>query len=257
MLDRAGGIPLYRQIHDHLRAGIEGNQWRVGERLPTEQQLCEQFGVSRITVVRALNRLADEGMITKTQGKGTFVSAPKWIPEPRTLLSFTEEMAERGMTPGSHIISSQLCNPSARLAERLQLAPESRVWRIERLLTANGDRVGLQRAHLPEYLFPSLGNMIKDGASLYDLLASSFGVYPERAIERYSSVLLDDDECGLLDVQKGQSAFAVERLTFSGSIPVEFVQSLMRSDRYQFTVEVKRRTTPPASPSAACPRSSR
>ena len=244
MLNRATGIPLYRQIHDHLRASIEGNQWRVGERLPTEQQLCEQFGVSRITVVRALNRLVDEGLITKAQGKGTFVSAPKWMPEPRTLLSFTEEMAERGMTPGSRIVSSQLCSPSARLAERLQLAPDSLVWRIERLLTANNEHMGLQRSHLPQHLFPSLGNRIKDGASLYELLASDFGVHPERAIERYSSVLLDDDECRLLDVQKGQSAFAVERLTFSGSTPVEFVQSLMRSDRYQFTVEVKRRATP-------------
>lgn len=249
MLNRATGIPLYRQIQDHLRASIESNEWRVGDRIPTEQQLCAQFGVSRITVVRALNRLADEGLITKAQGKGTFVAAPKWMREPRTLLSFTEEMAERGMKPGSRILSSQLYSAPARLSERLQLAPGSFVWKIERLLTANGELVGLQRTHLPHDRFPALGDMLEDGASLYKLLTSRFGVSLDRAIERYSSVLLDDDECRLLDVPKGQSAFAVERLTFAGATPVEFVQSLMRSDRYQFTVEVKRRAVQGNAPS--------
>ncbi len=241
MLNRTMGIPLYRQIQDRLRARIESNEWRVGERLPTEQQLCDQFGVSRITVVRALNRLADEGLIIKAQGRGTFVSAPKWMPDPRTLLSFTEEMAERGLKPGSRILSVQLYCPPARLLERLSLAPGSLVWKIERLLTADGEHMGLQRAHLPQSRFPALGEMLKDGDSLYELLAAHFGVRLDRAIERYSSVLLDEDECRLLNVPKGQCAFAVERLTFFGQTPVEFVQSLMRSDRYQFTVEVKRR----------------
>ncbi|MCL6516045.1 GntR family transcriptional regulator, partial [Alicyclobacillus sp.] len=163
---RDAGIPLYRQIEEYIRNQIESGAWSPGTQIPTEQMLCEQFRVSRITVVKALSRLANEGWIRKEQGRGTFVTA-SWMPDPLTLRSFSEEMKERGMRPGTLVIAKSAEVPSARLRELLHLGDGEKVWKFSRLLTADDTPVGIQHAHLPVRLFPDLADHLVDHVSLY------------------------------------------------------------------------------------------
>lgn len=202
--------------------------------------LCKQFNVSRITVTKAISRLVEEGLLRKEQGRGTFVTEAPLVPKAPTLLSFTEEMKMRGLRPGNVILSKSIEEAPQRLQERLRLEPGVKIWRIERLLTASGSPMGIQTSHLPHEKFLGLGEYIQDNSSLYGVLGAHYDVYPEEAIETYSSVSLDEKECRQLRVAIGSPAFAVERLTYTDGKPFEFVRSLMRSDQFRYSVHLKR-----------------
>ncbi len=240
-IDKASGIPLYHQLQDYLRAKIERGDWEVGDKIPTEQQLSQQFRVSRITVIKAVNRLVEEGLLQREQGRGTFVTAPPEVPESLPLRSFTEEMRERGLNPSSRILNMDEIVPPKRLQTRLALEESVRVWKIERLRYANGEAVGLHRTYLPTPLFPALDTQIQDAQSLYQVLATAYGVVPDEAVETYSAVQLDNEECRLLALPLGSPAFAVERLTYARGTPIEFVTALMRSDVFHYTVRLHRK----------------
>jgi GntR family transcriptional regulator len=240
-LERETGIPLYRQIQDYIRGKIEAKEWVVGDQIPTEQQLGQQFGVSRITVVKAVSRLVDEGFLRKEQGRGTFVTGVALVPEPLTLRSFTEEMRDRGLQPGSTILEKIAAEPSRRLQDRLELEPGQKVFRLVRLLLANGQPMGLHRTYLPCHRFPDVLDFIIPNVSLYATLRAHYGVEPESGIETYSAIQLDAQECRLLDVPEGSPAFSVERQTFADGSPFEFVTALMRSDQFHYTVQLHRK----------------
>ncbi|MHB1612181.1 MAG: GntR family transcriptional regulator [Sulfobacillus sp.] len=237
-IERETGVPLYRQIQDYIRTQIEAKEWVVGDQIPTEQQLGQKFGVSRITVVKAVSRLADEGFLRKEQGRGTFVTGVALVPEPLTLRSFTEEMRARGLQPGSTILDKGIVEPSRRLQDRLNLDPDQKVFRLVRLLLANGQPMGLHRTHLPCHRFPGVLDHIEPNMSLYATLRTYYGIEPESGIETYSAVQLDAEECRLLGIPEGSPAFSVERQTFASGTPFEFVTALMRSDEFHYTVQL-------------------
>lgn len=240
----AGGAsdgPLYRRIADYIRRRIESGEWPVGHQVPTEQRLCRQFGVSRITVVKALGRLVDEGLLVREQGRGTFVAKPLLAHRPSELLSFTEQMRQEGRTPRSTILQVTSEPPSARLVERLGLDTDARVWHLKRLMRADDQPIGVQTTWLPATRFPDLGEKIRNDMSLYELLGEEYGVHVESAVETYSAMLLDAEERKLLEAPPAIAAFAVERLSYSREEPVEFVRSVMRGDLTHYTVQLHRR----------------
>src|SRR5919204_5771961 len=99
-----GRAPLYSRLRQALRERVTSGEWRPGDQLPTISQLGELYGVSRITVVQALDALAREGLLVRWQGKGVFVSQPRFEAPRAPLLSFSEEAAQRGQTPGSRTL---------------------------------------------------------------------------------------------------------------------------------------------------------
>ncbi|MHB1612516.1 MAG: GntR family transcriptional regulator, partial [Sulfobacillus sp.] len=151
------------------------------------------------------------------------------------------EMEQRGLKAGSRVLSvtTRPCPPT--LVTSLQLKHEDPVWVIERLRTAGDLPMGIQWAYLSYDRFPQLGTLIKDGISLYALLATTYRVYPEKAVETYSAVELSVTEAELLQRESTRPAFAVERLTSDtqGTV-IEYVRSVMRNDKYHYTVELVR-----------------
>lgn len=241
MIERGSGIPLYYQIQEHLRNAIDSSEWKPGDQIPTEQQLCDQFQVSRITVVKAITRLVEEGLLIREQGKGTFVSNRPMATAPLNLLSFTEDMVRQHLVPGSRVLSAKIIPCPPKLMEILRLNGEDAVWVIERLRTANDDPMGIQRAYLSYAHYPKLGALLEDDASLYHVLATHYHVYPHKAMETYSAVELTPEEARALDQTVGRPGFAVERITWqqNGSV-IEYVRSVMRNDKYHYTVELFR-----------------
>src|SRR5438445_7206133 len=118
-----GRAPLYARLRQAIRDRITSGEWRPGDQIPTIRQLGELYGVSRITVVQALEMLAREGLLMRWQGKGVFVGEPR-AAEPRIpLLSFTEETMARGATPSSRTLRLRLEPATPGLMVRLDLKP--------------------------------------------------------------------------------------------------------------------------------------
>jgi GntR family transcriptional regulator len=131
-------LPLYGQIRETLHARILDGTYPTGTRLPTEQVLCEVFGVSRITIRQALEQLRQEGIVHKVHGQGTFVSAPRTSQHINALQSFSEAMIPMGHQVANRLESIRYRKAGEKLAARLQLGVDMRIAEITRVRLLDG-----------------------------------------------------------------------------------------------------------------------
>src|SRR5438309_8994823 len=115
----------------------------VGKTIPSERQLTQELGVSRLTVRAALDELVRDGYLDRRHGSGTYVTEPK-IAQPLTLTSFSEDMRRRGMVPGSRTLELVTTSTGARLARRLDVSPEARLVRVKRLRRADNEPLAME-----------------------------------------------------------------------------------------------------------------
>ncbi len=233
-------LPLYQQVADDVRARIRSRTWPPGSRLPTEAELTTIYGASRITIRQALDILGREGLIVRQPGVGTFVLEPLVTAGPRLLSSFTEEVRQLGLVPSSRVLRQERELASVEVSARLGLPPRDPVIVLERLRLGDEQPVGLQTAWLPARLFPGLEEADLAGRSLYDHLHDTYGVVPSDAEETFVVTQARGRTATLLAVPNGSCALLVERVTYAGGQPIEFVSSLMRADRYRIQIRLKR-----------------
>ncbi|HUI56719.1 MAG TPA: GntR family transcriptional regulator [Bryobacteraceae bacterium] len=237
LLDKNLPAPLYHQLQCVLKTEIESGRWRWDERLPSEGELAERFGVSKITVRQALQELANLGYIRREQGRGTFVARRKFDEGPRELTSFTEEMKRHHLAATSRLLAQFVAEADARVSDTLRLPLRSPVCVVKRLRLADTEPLSIQTAHIPADFVPDL--KLTDSLSLYEVLQNRFGLYPARARETYLAALADAPAAALLGIAAGSPVFAVERVTFlPNDRPFEFVQSTVRGDRYSIVLDL-------------------
>ena len=237
-LDEQSRAPLYQQLRRALRDAIEDNRLEAEEALPPERELADEFGISRITVRKALDALVGEGMLTRRQGAGTFVA-------PRTetrveknfskLSSFSEDMISRGRKPESVWLSRSSGTVTPEESLTLGLSPGSEVYRFNRIRYADGEPMALEYSTVPGFCLPSESAVEE---SLYEALGKH-GSRPVRALQRLRAVLFTAERAKLLGVADGSPGLQIERRGFlkDGS-PVEFTQSYYRGDAYDFVAEL-------------------
>ncbi|MGE5591400.1 MAG: GntR family transcriptional regulator [Bacillota bacterium] len=245
MVNRDSYVPLYHQLRELIMQEVESGALRPGDQIPTEAELGARHGISRMTVRMAITELVREGVLVRTRGKGTFVAKPAIQKRLSSLLSFTEEMTQRGASAGSRLLSFSRQEVGKKLAEHLELQPGDPVWEVRRLRMADGEPIAIQRVYLPVALCPTLSAEHVEGRSLYRLLSEHYGLVPARAQERYRPVLpVDAAEAALLGVSTGSPCFWVERTTYRADGRVmEFVQSILRGDRYTLEVDLLKPTS--------------
>jgi len=240
-LRRGAPVPLYHQLKAALLRDIESGRWRPGDRMPTEDALIARYKVSKITVRQALRDLAQLGYIRREQGRGTFVQGPPLEEGPRELKSFTNEMHAHGFTATSRVLEQGIVDAPPGIAERLDLGVGSPAFRLRRLRMADGEPMGLQTAYIPMALVPRIDQIAFADASLYEVLGAQYALYPAAARETHQAVQVPDDLAPLLRAAAGSPALAAERLTLLGDgRPLEFVQSIMRGDRYRIVLDLSR-----------------
>src|SRR5215467_1167091 len=149
--------PLYHQTAEVLRSRIVQNVWKQGDRLPSESQLCDEFGVSSITMRRAVATLVAEGLVARLQGKGTFVTSDHAIVQgPPQLTSFTEDLRQRGWQPSARVVAIETRRADASVSTKLGLPSGASVTILRRVRLANGLPVAFQNAYVPALQFPGL-----------------------------------------------------------------------------------------------------
>lgn len=235
LADTAISAPLYHQLRRRLRHAVESGLLQVGDALPSERDLADALGLSRVTVRKAISGLVSEGLLMQQQGAGTFV-APRVEQALSLLTSFSEDMRARGMVPGAQWLDcgTGLANPEEALA--LDLSPGTEVSRLSRLRTANGKPMTLEHTTMPRRFLPDPGVV---GDSLYEHLVAE-GHRPVRALQRLHADELSEDDARMLAVPSGSPALYIERRAFleSGQV-IEFTRSLYRGDAYDFVVELR------------------
>lgn len=233
-LDALGHAPLYQRLQQALRGAIESQTLKAEDALPPERDLATSFGVSRITIRKALDGLVAEGLLTRRQGAGTFV-AGRVEKQFSKLTSFTEDMATRGRAARSEWIgrSEGAVTPDDSLT--LGLSPGTRVFRFNRIRFADDIPMALEYSTISGFALPSLDAVDQ---SLY-LALEAAGHRPVRALQRLRAVLFDGAHAALLGVEVGAPGLFIERRGYlEDGRPVEVTHSWYRGDAYDFVAEL-------------------
>jgi GntR family transcriptional regulator len=234
-LDGGSTTPLYVQLAERIRGQIRDGVIKIGDALPSERELSEAIGISRVTVRRAIETLLREGLLSRKHGSGTYI-APR-IEQPAALLAgFSADMRNRGHKPGSIWLDRSVGLPTPEEAMTLVLSIDQPVMRFVRVRTADGESLAIERAVIPAGLLRS----VKDVAdSLYAALDAR-NQRPVRGLQRLQASLATAEEAKLLSVPAGAAVQRIERRSFLASgAPVEFTRSVYRGDRYDFITEVR------------------
>ncbi|MBW3559788.1 MAG: GntR family transcriptional regulator [Proteobacteria bacterium] len=233
--DRNDATPLYIQVANGIREIIRDGSLDVGGALPSERTLSELTGASRVTIRKAIHQLAEEGLLLRRHGSGTYV-APRIEQHSGDLTSFSADAATRGEAPGSIWIVKALSAPTEEEAAILAAAPTTLVARLGRVRLADGQPLAIEHAVVPAELLPGL-DQIQD--SLYAALAMK-GNRPFRGEQRLRASTATSVEAGLLSMEEGGEILRIERRTFlEDGRPVELTRSAYRGDRYTFVTELR------------------
>lgn len=235
--------PLYQQLMREIRTYIEKHGLQPGDLLPTEQQLQEWYGVSRFTVRKALDELAILGIVERRQGQGTFVALPQIQNRLPELTSFTEDMTNRGVRPGSRLLLFETVR-DPRVVSQFPGAPEAAV-RFVRLRLANGQPIGIHDTYIPQPLARRLGFTEERLAAQPDL---SFyaelernGIALDFAEQRISAKRATSFEARNLGVAAGAPLITFDRRTFTPDRQlIEIMRAVYLADKYEYLVVLHR-----------------
>lgn len=241
VLDRHSVVPLYFQIQQGLSEQIRSGKLKPGELMPSEQEIAARLGVSRMTARQALKSLCNRGLAFSQRGKGTFVSRMKLEKNFRQLLSFSEEMKDRGSRPRSRVLAFKKMLPEGDVAEALHLGADEEVILLRRVRMADSAPLCIEATHLPARLCPDLLENFEPSGSLYRALAEQYGLQIHMADEVAEASVATAAEAKLLRVRGGSPVFHFTRTAYlHDGQPVEFVKSTYRGDRCKVVSRLKR-----------------
>lgn len=209
--------------------------------LPSERDLAEQFKVSRMTVRAAIGKLVSEGRVYNIQGSGTYVGSKDIFSKAPRLTSFTEDMAARGFTPSSKVISARRVAADRLVSQRLGIDEGDQCTHIRRLRLADGDPMAFEDVYIPATVLP-LEDFQLSGSLYAQLAQAGYDVF--RSEQEVTSVIVEGEEAAFLDVPTGSAALCVTRVssTHHGKL-VEFGRTHYRADRYSFRFAVTRESS--------------
>lgn len=232
--------PLYQQLYQLLRNKINSGQWRPGDLLPSETELRQKYQVSRATVRQALDELVSDGLIERQQGKGTFVAPPTVEQGLVRIVSFTEDMQQRGLQPSTKLIAAELAPATAVIAQKLQIEEGATLARIERLRLADGEPMSVEVSFLVHQYCPGILSEDYTTHSLRRMLEEQYGIRIASARQTIRAISASKEMARLLDAPPKAALLYIERISYSeNDVPIEFLRLYHRGDRYTLHGELR------------------
>jgi GntR family transcriptional regulator len=229
------GTPAYKRIQSAIWKRIEMGQLKPGDAVDSERELARIHNVSLMTARHALASLQHEGVVERRRGAGTFVAPPKI--HFNKLMSYTEQMAGRGLTSCSRMVSNKIIDNEPEIAARLALPPNSRMVKVERLRKAADEPFALETCYLSAHEFGGLTRAPLERGSLFSLLETTFGVELAHADEEVDATAADPRTADLLQVPRGAPLLRIRQVIYStkGKATI-YVLGFYRSDRHTLLI---------------------
>jgi len=239
-IDREKPQKLYVQLYSILKTKIESGELPVGTQIPTEDELCKLYEVSKATVKLAVLELARQGYVKRQQGKGTFV-CKRVISEGLTMhTSFKELMLDAGLDFSTQVLAKTVMMPTDDLDVKLNITADTHVFYIKRLRSVNGEAVLLQEAYIPCQACPDLLEEDMVNNSLFDILEKKHSIKITKIQDYIELGYLTDEDARLLGLSGGAPALVMEQQCYSGESQIMYIRSIKRPDRFRFFIEFER-----------------
>lgn len=241
LINREDTQKLYIQLFNILKERIESGEWAVDSKIPTEEELCKIYDISKATVRLAIAELARQGYLKRQQGKGTFV-CKRIIPEGISMLmSFKENMLEAGVTFSTKVLAQTIVMPTDDLDIKLNIPDDTHVIYIKRLRSVDEEPVLLQEAYIPHQICHGLLEEDLENNSIHELLEKKYGIKITKVQGYIGIIYLNNDEGMLLGLQEGSCALLQEQYFYSGDRQIIYTRSVKRSERFRFFIELERK----------------
>lgn len=236
MLKQDAITPLYVQLMEELETSIRNGVYKPGDKIMTEAEMAKEYGVSLITVRKAVGSLMEKGLVVRKQGKGTFVTKPKYSRNMKKLQSFTEMCEQMGVKPGARVLENRLTAADKKVSDRLGIEPGSNVVYISRLRLADGEPVQVEKSYFPlKYAF-LLDEDLNNG-SMFECLKEKAGAKVASSEKMIELCRATAEEAALMDVKKGDYLLFVKSTAYDeNGEPMYAGIQLINGDRFSLYV---------------------
>jgi GntR family transcriptional regulator len=226
---------LYLQLCEIMKRKIERNEWVVGFQIPTEEELCKMYSVSRVTVRAAVSELVRQGYLFRQQGKGTFVR--KQVADELIMTaSFRELMLESGIAFSSDVLARTTMMPVGDISSLLNVPTDKHVIYIKRRTIVENKPAILQEIYIPVHICPSLLDEDIVNNSLLRLF-KEHKIEITRIRNYFGTAYLSAGEAEIFGLSQGSPSLLLNQLFFSGETPVMYIRSIKRADTFGFAIE--------------------
>src|SRR5579884_1425417 len=238
---RKSPLPRYYQLKEIMREKIRSGEWKPGDLIPSERELGEQYGISRMTARQAITEMVNEGHLYREQGKGTFVSRHKITQQLMRLTGFTEDISARGQKPGTKVIIASMRPADEIVAERLRIKQGQPIFYLQRLRMADGEPLAIENSHISFMGCERLLEEDLEHNSLYRLLETQYGLPLIEAEQELEAGLAGNEEAQLLKIPIASAVLLIRRPTYTDrNQPIEYAKSVYRGNKYTFYTHMKR-----------------
>ncbi len=243
MINKFSSIPLYLQLKELIIKKIENNEFPPNSQIPSEQDLCQIYDISRPTVRQAVSELTSSGYLYKEKGKGTFVYGRKNVIDIKDYSGFTDSILDCQSPAEKNIIELKEIESSSigRLNEIFNFNTSMAVAEITYLSFINNQKnevYSLNKSYISLSLFPDIISQLKGGKSSIDILRGKYPLIPDKSRSILEIVFADQSDSPLLRVQPGQPLIKLQNTLFSKSgQPVEYIISKYRADNCRLLFE--------------------
>jgi GntR family transcriptional regulator len=238
-----GYIPLYKQLKKNLYDQIETGFFKPGQLIPSERNLCQRYGMSRITVRRCLEEMANEGMLYRKHGKGTFVAPSKVKQGLARIVNFSRTVLELGMQPSTIILSMESIVADVHIAKVFDLPIATLFQKLALLGKGDEEPLVLYESYFPpkigQKMIPEAMSRGEKGIpfSTYDLYGEATGIFPSAVNQTFEATTADDRLSQVLKLEKGAPVLLITSIFLNGNQePLEFRKATYRADRYKFHI---------------------
>ncbi|MBI5101772.1 MAG: GntR family transcriptional regulator [Nitrospirae bacterium] len=238
-IDRFNREKLYIQLTRVFLDEIHSKRWKLNQRIPSEDELCKHYNVSKITVRQAISNLVADGYLMKIQGKGTFVTSVLPVVGLAMKTRFTEEMFGKEVMAEKEIIYKGIKEPGPEIRGYLNTSDE--IYQIVCRRLVNKQPAYLDESYIPYFMLPGIETLDIAAMSLYSFLQEHGVKKIFRVIQTIEVQAASEDLSRHLDLIEGVPVLVVHRLLLSSdNMPVGYTRFLGRSDRYKFQSDFER-----------------
>ena len=235
-IDKKSPIPVYYQLKNIVLDKIKNGEYPEGSLIPSERDLGENLGISRMTVRQALNQLVSEGVLYREKGKGTYVSKSKIVQ--RNIMSFSETVRKKGLVPSTNVLEFARITDRSDINEMLDLNVNEGLYFFKRLRLANDLPIAIEEVFIPEKYCPNLEKHDLK-SSLYELLKDEYSLSVNYMDSSVEAAKASKEEKRLLGLADSIPVLRISSLSYNDTgMKLLHQKDVYRSDDYNYTVRI-------------------